>query len=84
MCEVYLERPAERDLSQLSAEAFTRVPAAIRGLGEEPRPRGARKMTGARKDWRLRVGDLRVVYEIEDDTRLVRVLRVRHRREAYR
>ena len=84
MYEVYLERPAERDLRRLSAEVFSRVLAAVHGLAQEPRPRGARKLTGAREDWRLRVGDHRVVYEIEYDARLVRVLRVRHRREAYR
>ncbi len=39
---------------------------------------------GSKKDWRIRVGDYRVIYEIADEIRVVRVNRVRHRREAYR
>ena len=59
--------------------------AAIRALGETPRPRGARKLHGSpRDDYRIRVGDYRVLYEVDDAAQLVRIMRVRHRREAYR
>ncbi len=43
-----------------------------------------RKLAGGKNDWRVRVGDYRVVYEIADQIRVVRVNRVRHRREVYR
>jgi mRNA-degrading endonuclease RelE of RelBE toxin-antitoxin system len=43
-----------------------------------------RKLTGSKNDWRIRVGDYRVIYEITDAIRVVRVNRVRHRREVYR
>jgi len=84
MYRVFLERAAERDLSRLSAEIHDRVIAAIRALGDNPRPPGCRKLVGSKNDWRIRVGDYRVIYEIADAIRVVRVNRVRHRREVYR
>ena len=61
-----------------------RVIAAIKILATNPRPPGCRKLAGSKLDWRIRVGDYRVVYEIADQIRVVRVHRVRHRREVYR
>lgn len=49
-----------------------------------PRPPACRKLTGTKNDWRIRVGDYRVVYEIADEIRIVRINRVRQRREFYR
>ncbi len=83
MYEVHLERAAERDLRRLNPEEFRRIMAAIRALAENPRPRGCRKIVGSQNDWRIRVGTRRVIYEIDDAAKVVRVLRVRHRREAY-
>ena len=84
MYRILLERSAERDLRRLAAEMHERVIAAIRGLAANPRPPGCRKLTRSQNDWRIRVGDYRVVYEIADDIRGVSVNRVRHRREVYR
>ena len=84
MYRVFLERAAERDLNRLSSEIYDRVITAIRALGNNPRPPGCRKLAGSKSDWRIRVGDYRVVYEIADEIRVVRVNRVRHRREVYR
>lgn len=84
MYRVFLERAAEKDLNRLSSEIHDRVVTAIRGLASDPRPPGCRKLSGSKHDWRIRVGDYRVVYEIADEIRIVRVNRVRHRREVYR
>ncbi len=84
MYEVYLERAAERDLRRLSAKTFGRIIPEIRALANSPRPKGCRKITGSRNDWRIRVGDYRVIYEIDEKASVVRVMRVRHRREVYR
>jgi mRNA interferase RelE/StbE len=81
---VLLERAAEKDLSRLSSEIHARVIAAIQALANNPRPPGCRKLAGSKHDWRIRVGDYRVIYEIADAIRVVRVNRVRHRREVYR
>ena len=84
MYRVLLERGAEKDLARLSSEIHARVIAAIQALATNPRPPGYRKLAGSKHDWRIRVGDYRVVYEIADQIRVVRVNRVRRRREVYR
>lgn len=84
MYEIVIERTAERDLGQLSAEAFSAIISRIRALAGDPRPPGCRKIVGSKSDWRIRVGDYRVIYEIDDDHRIIRIMRIRHRREAYR
>ena len=66
MYEIYLERTAERDLKKLSAEAFQRIIPRIHALAETPRPAGCRKLAGSDSDWRIRIGDYRVIYEIDD------------------
>lgn len=83
MYEVYLERTAERDLKKLQPQKFHRVIQIIKSLAEDPRPHGCRKISGSQNDWRIRVGDYRIIYEILDKTNTVNVMRVRHRREAY-
>ena len=84
MYRVFLERAAEKQLKQLSAKLHDRVIAAIQLLAKNPRPSGCRKLAGTDNDWRIRVGDYRIVYEIDDTAREVYVNRVRHRREVYR
>lgn len=84
MYEIYLERTAQQDLKRLSAEHFQRVISSIKALAENPRPGNCRKLSGSENDWRIRVGDYRIVYEINDKQKIVNVMRIRHRREAYR
>ncbi len=84
MYEVLLESRAQRNLRRLSAEVFKRIMRAIRALGQTPRPAGCRKIVDSETDWRIRVGDYRIIYEIDDVARVVRVMYVRHRRDAYR
>jgi mRNA interferase RelE/StbE len=84
MYRVFLERAAERQLKQLSAKLPNRVIAAIQSLGSDPRPTGCRKLAGDDNDWRIRTGEYRVVYEIDDAKKEILVNRVRHRREVYR
>jgi mRNA interferase RelE/StbE len=82
--EIYIERRAERDLKRVSAGEFDRIIRAIRALAREPRPKGCRKIEGSKSDWRIRIGDYRVIYEIDDGAQAVRIMRVRHRSEVYR
>jgi mRNA interferase RelE/StbE len=82
--EVYIEKTAESDLKRLPTSTFQRVIPQIRALAQNPRPSGCRKLTGSKNDWRIRIGDYRVLYEIDEKVKAVRILRVRHRREVYR
>lgn len=84
MYDVLLERRAQRDLDALPVDVAGRITRAIAALGSQPRPHGCRKLVGSESDWRIRVGDYRVIYEIDDRAREVRVMYVRHRRDAYR
>ena len=79
-----IKRSAERDLRRLPRELFLRLNKQILALREEPRPAGVRKMEGSVSDWRLRVGDYRLLYEVNDTERTVTIVRVRHRRDVYR
>ena len=74
---------AQRDLDALPAERFRRIHAAILGLEKEPRGHQTVKLT-KEGGYRLRVGDYRILYRIEDAGKQVFVYRVKHRREAYR
>ncbi len=60
-----------------------RLQAAIELLAIEPRPPAATRLVGGGGEWRVRTGDYRIVYEIEEDRLLVLVLRVGHRRDVY-
>ena len=84
MYRVLVERSAEKDLKRLQSDVRLRVANVLRNLANDPRPVGSRKLAGTKHDWRVRVGDYRIIYEIADVIRVVRVYRVRHRREAYR
>ena len=84
MYQVLVERSAVKDLKRLSTEIRVRAAAAIKALAANPRPAGSRKLAGTINDWRIRVGDYRIIYEIADMIRIVRINRVRHRRDAYR
>jgi len=77
-------RSAVRELEALPQPMQRRVTRAIDGLAVEPRPPGARLLSGAGRRWRVRVGDYRILYRIDDDVLLVVVIRIRHRRDAYR
>lgn len=80
---VEFSRPARRELQRLPARVVQRVILAVRALQENPRPRGSLKLVGAEAGYRVRVGQYRVVYEVNDAIHAVLVTRVRHRKEAY-
>ncbi len=82
--KVLLRPAAVRDLDRLEFKARDRILKALRSLDESPRPWGSKKLVGAEAQYRLRVGDHRILYEIVKDSNTVLVFRVAHRREAYR
>jgi mRNA interferase RelE/StbE len=84
MYEILLEKQAEKDLKNLSTQIFERVIPAIKDLSGNPRPSGCLKLKNSLQDYRIRVGDYRIIYEIDDKNQIVKVMRVRHRRESYR
>lgn len=82
---VQLETSAERDLKRLTGELLRRIDAALRSLARNPRPRGAIKLQGREGEgWRIRVGNYRILYTVDDERRIVSVYRIRPRPTAYR
>lgn len=74
---------AQRELGALSNDTYHRFREAIFALAHEPRPQSSRKLTG-REGWRLRVGDYRVLYDIDDVKQTITIVHVGHRRDVYR
>jgi mRNA interferase RelE/StbE len=70
---------AKKELEALEENVFDRVDPRIRALGQDPRPAGCKKLKGKTNIWRIRVGDYRIVYSIDNVLRAVTVLRVAHR-----
>ncbi|MFZ1935795.1 MAG: type II toxin-antitoxin system RelE/ParE family toxin [Thermoguttaceae bacterium] len=76
---------ALRSIQSLPRDLCERIRSAIDLLAENPRPHGVKALQGAERGYlRLRVGDHRIIYRVEDDRLLVLVVAVGHRREVYR
>ncbi len=80
---ITLSPMAARQLRKLDAGVRRRIQAALELLAEQPRPPSATRLVGGAGEWRVRTGDYRIVYEIEDERLLILVLRIGHRREVY-
>ena len=77
-------RPAQRGLNRLQNRDFVAVKEAVDSLANTPRPNGVEKISGSVDVYRVRQGDYRIVYSIDDQQQLITVLRIGHRREIYR
>ncbi len=75
---------ATREFSKLAKGLQQRIASKIDALASQPRPRGVEKLEGQERRYRLRVGDYRVIYEIQDKVLIVLIVRIGHRREVYR
>ncbi len=80
---IVVTRAAQKELASLPIEIISRINPSIEALAEEPRPTGCVKLKGKLNRWRIRVGDYRIIYSIDDGTFTINILAVRHRREAY-
>jgi len=75
---------ADKQIRKLDPVAQDRVIRTVALLASNPRPPRATQLVGGRGEWRVRTGDYRIVYEVDDDVLVVLVVRVGHRREVYR
>ena len=74
---------AVKEIDRLPLATATRVTSKINALAESPRPAGVKKLEGEPARWRIRVGDWRIIYTVDDAQHVVDVLYVRHRSKAY-
>ncbi|MEB3069734.1 type II toxin-antitoxin system RelE family toxin [[Mycobacterium] vasticus] len=73
-----------KQLQRLPRDAFETALLAIISLAENPRPAGAKKLLGARDDWRIRFGQYRIVYQVDDSADTITIFTVAKRSDAYR
>ncbi len=78
-----IKRSAAKELAQLPSKDRGRVVARIQALAKDPRPVGAEKLSGQER-YRVRQGDYRILYEIEDQILRIIVVKIGHRRDVYR
>ena len=82
--QIEWKQSALRELKRLDRQAIPRIVAAVESLSAQPLPSGVVKLQGSQRTYRLRVGDYRVLYELYDSRLVVQIVRVRHRKDAYR
>jgi mRNA interferase RelE/StbE len=80
---VSFKSSAEKELLQLSETVVSRLFPKIEALSNNPRPHGTKKLRGAKHLWRIRAGDYRAIYAIDDETKEVQIMRIAHRRDVY-
>ncbi len=81
--EIVLTKSAQKKLAKLSKELQILIGTAINNLAASPRPSGCKKLKGNQTDYRIRIGDYRVVYEIHDNKLVILVLNLGHRKDIY-
>ena len=81
--EITFAASAKREFRDLSPDVIDRIRPKVRELANDPGPPGCKKLHGYKNRWRIRIGDYRIVYSIDDPTKIVDVARIAHRREIY-
>ena len=82
--KIEIVRKAEKDFKKLPKELQSRIQEAIFNLAVNPRPHNVRKIEGGTNEYRIRIGDYRVVYTIKNKDKIITIYRVRHRKDSYR
>lgn len=80
---VSFKQSAEKELRRIASPFLAKILDKVRSLSNHPRPQGARLLKGEDRFYRLRQGDYRVIYEIDDTDRTVTIIKIGHRREVY-
>lgn len=75
---------ASKDLNHLPIDIGQRILFEIEKLQNNPRPLHCKKIVGSKNDWRIRIGNYRVLYEVNDAQQQIRIFRIKHRKEAYK
>jgi mRNA interferase RelE/StbE len=82
--EIFIEKKAEKDLRKLPKNYQNKIIQKILDLKNNPKPIDVRKIASSENYYRVRVGDYRIIYEINYKEKRINIFRVRHRKEAYR
>lgn len=81
---VVISKSVQKQIDNLPNDVIERVIEKIQNLALQPRPDGIVKLKGSDNEYRIRIGDYRVRYEIDDAIQLVQILQCKHRKDVYR
>ena len=82
--QIIIPKPVQKQLKKLPSTIYSQVIPKISNLQENPRPQGVKKLKGFDNEYRIRIGDYRIRYEINDSEKVLILLSCRHRRDAYK
>jgi mRNA interferase RelE/StbE len=82
--QIEWKRSALKELQKLPRQTISKIVSAVGDLAEQPFPPGMRKLVGTEHTYRLRVGDYRVIYDVFQSKLTVEIVRIRHRKDAYK
>ncbi len=82
--KIKFKKSAEKELQKIPKNTLLKITNVIQQLASNPRPQGVKKLKTFANNYRIRVGKYRVLYTIEDDFLIIEIIRVRHRKDAYR
>lgn len=77
------KKSAYKELRNINDKYIPKIIVSIEKLSTNPFPSGAKKLSGSEKTYRIRVGDYRIIYEIEKQKLIIQIIRVRHRKDVY-
>lgn len=81
--KIIWKKSALKELYKIRKDSIPRIVEAVESLISDPIPSGVKKLSGSERTYRLRIGNYRVIYELEEDKLITQIIRVRHRKEAY-
>jgi len=82
--KIEVVKSADKDARRISKQDISRILKAIRSLANNPFPPQHKKMKGSENEYRIRVGDYRVIYEVDIENKLITIFHIRHRKDVYR
>ena len=82
--QVRIKKSAKKELNKLPSHVLDRIIPAIKSLEKTPFPSGSKKLKGIGGNyWRIRIGDYRVIYEVDKGVKIIKVIRIAHRKDVY-
>lgn len=82
--KIQYKRSAEKDLRKINPAQIPAIVESVESLADNPRPPHHRKVKGAQRLYRIRVGDYRVIYHLDAQAKIITIYYIRHRKDAYR
>ena len=84
MYDIYFKKQAEKELRKIDKQFINKIVDKIEELKEKPNPVNSRKLVDSMMSYRLRVGDYRIIYQIEEEEKIITIIHIRHRKDAYK